>query len=313
MFILGGIMGKKLIITVFFIIITFIISYSILLIFPIKDIKSQMISVYLHDKQQTIKMDFDKYIFGVVAAEMPAEFEYDALCAQSICARTYTLKKSDKKSHPNNEDVCTDPKHCQAYLSDDALKEKWEKNYSKYKSKISDAVNDTGNLVITYNGELIDAIYHSSNNGFTENSEDVWQTKVEYLRSVESPDENSPDYNIKITFTPSELYGIIKSHYHDAVFEKGIGNISYTKGKNVKNINLYSIDITGKNLREILNIKSASFDIEEYPDKVIFITHGYGHGAGMSQYGANNLAKKGYDYQDIIMHYYTGVTVKTKE
>lgn len=313
MFILGGIMAKKLIITVLFFIITFIISYSVLLIFPIQYNKSNEISVYMHNENKTVKMDFNKYIFGVVAAEMPAEFEYQALCAQAICSRTYTLRKSDTKSHPHNEDVCTDPTHCQAYLSDDALKEKWGKNYNKYKSKISDAINDTSNIVVTYNGELIDAIYHSSNNGFTENSEDVWQTKVEYLRSVESPDENSPDYNLNVSYTPSELYGIIKSRYPDAVFEKGIGNISYTKGKNIKNINLYSVDITGKTLREILNLKSASFDIEEYPDKVVFTTHGYGHGVGLSQYGANNLAKKGYNYEKIISHYYTGVNIKTKE
>ncbi len=306
-------MAKKLIITAMFFFITFSISYVILLIFPSEYDKSNEISVYIHDENKTLKMDFDKYIFGVVAAEMPAEFEYQALCAQSICARTYALKKSDAKSHPNKEDVCTDPKHCQAYLSNDSLKNKWGKNYDKYKSKISDAVNNTSNLVITYNGELIDAIYHSSNNGFTENSEEVWQAKVDYLRSVESPDENSPDYNLNVSFTPTELYGIIKSHYPDAVFEKGIGDIAYTQGKKVKNITLYSLKIPGKTIREILNLKSASFDIEEYPDKVIFITHGYGHGAGMSQYGANSFAKKGYDYKDIIMHYYTGTTVKTRE
>lgn len=263
-------------------------------------------------KKQT-SIPFDEYLYYVVAAEMPASFHTEAIKAQVICSRTYSVKKSKSSTHPDGSDICTDINHCQAYTNDEELKTLWKENYNYYKNKIKSAIKDTKDMIITYDNEPIDAIYHSSNNGYTENSEDVWQKPLPYLKSVKSPDEGSPNFNFTYHISCDDLFNKVKDKYKNATMSKGIGKITYTKGKNVKNINLYSVDISGVELRKLLNLKSASFDIEENENTVKITTHGYGHGVGMSQYGANTLAHQGKKYNDIISHYFKDTKISKKE
>lgn len=271
------------------------------------------ISLYDTKTQKRTDIPFDEYLYYVVAAEIPASFHTEAIKAQAICSRTYSVKKRQSSTHPDGSDMCTDINHCQAYTNDEELKELWKEDYNYYKNKIKSAIKDTKDMIITYNDEPIDAIYHSSNNGYTENSEDVWQKALPYLRSVKSPDEKSPNFNYTYHISSEDLYSTIKEKYKKARRSDGIGKITYTKGKNVKTINLYSIDITGVEMRKLFDLKSAAFDIEEKENTVKITTHGYGHGVGLSQYGANEMAHQGKTYKEIIAHYYKDTKISQKE
>lgn len=271
------------------------------------------ITIYDTKLKKTTTIPFDEYLYYVVAAEVPASFHIEAIKAQAICSRTYSVKKRQSSSHPYGSDMCTDINHCQSYTNEEELKKIWKDDYNYYKNKIQSAINDTKDLIITYNNEPIDAIYHSSNNGYTENSEDVWQKPLPYLKSVKSPDEKSPNYNYTYHISSEDLFAKIKEKYKNASMSDGIGKITYTEGKNVKTINLYSINISGVELRELFNLKSASFDIEETDNTVTITTHGYGHGVGLSQYGANELAHNGKSYKEIISHYYKDTKISKKE
>lgn len=271
------------------------------------------IRLYDTEKNKVTSLPFEEYLYYVIAAEIPASFHIEAIKAQTICARTYSYKKMQSITHSNGADLCTDINHCQSYTTESNLKKLWKENYTYYKDKINNAIKETKDMIITYNNKPIDALYHSSNNGYTENSEDVWKSSLPYLRSVKSPDENSPDFNYIYHISSDDLYSQIKEKYKNAKRSSGIGKITYTKGGNVKNINLYSIDIKGVELRTLLSLKSASFDMEESENTVKITTHGYGHGVGLSQYGANEMAHQGKNYQEIINHYYKGTNISKKE
>ena len=307
-------MKKTVLLILAMYIITFFIPYSGEKLLNKKtETPTDHITLYDTKTKKTTTVPFDEYLYYTLASEMPASFHKEALKAQCICIRTYAKNKQKTKSHPDGADLCTDINHCQAYTTDDALKDKWKENYNYYKDKLQSAVTETKNMIITYNNEPIDAIYHSSNNGYTENSEDVWQKKLPYLRSVKSPDENSPHCNYTYHIKAKELYSLIKEKYPDAKMNKGIGKITYTTGGNIKTINLYSVEIKGHELRKLLDLKSASFDITENNDTVEITTHGYGHGVGLSQYGANQMAHNGNTFREIITHYYTGTQISEIE
>lgn len=280
------------------------------------------IRVYLVDQDQTVTMDLEEYVKGVVAAEMPAEFALEALKAQAVAARTYAVKQMAAfggpglSGHPG-ADVSTAPQYGQAWLSETQLRQRWGPfNYYRYWQKISQAVEATRGLVITYQGEPINAVFHSTSGERTADAREVWGTDVPYLKSVPCHwDQQSPRYRDAKEYTLAELEeklgpetGVL------AAARSGNGTwaqvISYTSSGRVDKIRLGTKTFAGTQVRERLGLRSANFTWELVGDKVVFHTIGYGHGVGLCQYGANGMAKEGRTYQEILKYYYTGVAIQ---
>ena len=248
-----------------------------------------------------INLNMTDYLIGVVSSEMPASFNLEALKAQSVLARTYALKakQTGKK--------LTDTVSTQSYIDIDQMKNKWENSFNTYYNKIKNAVENTNGEYLSYNGNYIEALYHSTNNGKTESSLDVFGNYYPYLISVSSEyDKNASSYLRTINMpldTISNKLGL--SLNNDSV----ISILSYTDGGNIKEININGNNFSGKKVRELLGLRSADFDISISDNNANITTRGYGHGVGMSQYGANGMANAGYSYKDILSHYYPGTTL----
>lgn len=294
---------------------------------PIDVVKSSLsiskINMYNNNTGEVLELDIEDYVKGVVAAEMPAAFHIEALKAQAIAARTYAISRTIKykDGHPDHilAPLCNGV-HCQAYLSFSQLTdihgENWIENFWP---KIVEAVDKTKNLGLFYGGEIIEPLYHSTSGGRTEDVRDVFSTEeIPYLKSVSSPYEvDAPKYNTKTTMTADEFINKIKSKYpevninRDNIHEK-IKLINRTMTGRVKKIAIDKNIIEGKDLRDLFELNSTNFNI--YLDRNLNIieieTYGYGHGVGMSQWGANGMAKEGSDFKEILKHYYTGVEIK---
>ncbi|MCI5970984.1 MAG: stage II sporulation protein D [Oscillospiraceae bacterium] len=273
------------------------------------------ISVYINDEKNCVEMPFEEYITGVVCAEMPALFEVEAIKAQAVATRTYTASKI-KASSANADNthsgaaVCTNPAHCQAYISKKEAYQKWGENAETFYNKISSAVFSTKGEILTYQDEPIRAVFHSSNSGRTENAADVWGGDFPYLKSVESGGENlSPKYQTEYTVDYNVFADTIKAEYPDADLTKFVGNITRTEGGSVNTIEIFGNEIKGTKMRSLFMLKSANFDIKKEGQNVIFTVHGYGHGVGMSQYGANYMASQGKNYVEILQNYYQGAQI----
>ena len=258
------------------------------------------ITVY-RSNGSVINLNMTDYLIGVVSSEMPASFNLEALKAQSVLARTYALKakQTGKK--------LTDTVSTQSYIDIDQMKNKWGNSFNTYYNKIKNAVENTNGEYLSYNGNYIEALYHSTNNGKTESSLDVFGNYYPYLISVSSEyDKNASSYLRTINMpldTISNKLGL--SLNNDSV----ISILSYTDGGNIKEININGNNFSGKKVRELLNLRSADFDISISDNNANITTRGYGHGVGMSQYGANGMANAGYSYKDILSHYYPGTTL----
>ena len=268
------------------------------------------INVYDISKSRLVVMETDEYITGVVAAEMPAEFEFEALKAQSVAARTYLIKKGFCDAY-DDCNICTDSSHCQAYKSVEELKSIWCDDFKKYYNKISKAVSETKGEILTYNNEPISAVFHSTSSGKTENSEDVWQSALPYLRSTDSIyDTESPKYYSSKTIPLSEFIDNILSSDASVDFSCVIiGDITRTAGGSVDKITIGNRVFDGTEIRKLFDLNSANFEIQQTDDNITFNVFGYGHGVGMSQYGANYMAKKGYNYHDILHKYYQDIEI----
>lgn len=258
------------------------------------------ITVY-RSNGSVINLNMTDYLIGVVSSEMPASFNLEALKAQSVLARTYALKakQTGKK--------LTDTVSTQNYIDIDQMKNKWGNSFNIYYNKIKNAVQNTNGEYLSYNGNYIEALYHSTNNGKTESSFDVFGNYYPYLISVSSEyDKNASSYLRTISMpldTISNKLGL--SLNNDSV----ISILSYTDGGNIKEININGNNFSGKKVRELLSLRSADFDIGISDNNANITTRGYGHGVGMSQYGANGMANAGYSYKDILSHYYPGATL----
>ena len=252
------------------------------------------------------QMELEKYLIGVVLAEMPASFELEALKSQAVVARTYTLRAHEGKSKHETAAVCTDPACCQAYRSEyDYLRNGGtEENVSRIRS----AVEATAGQVLTYGGELIEATYFSCSGGTTEDAVAVWGADIPYLQSVSSPgEEDAAYYTDSISFTVSELeerLGITSAG--DLRFE----NITYTAGGGVDELTVQGKRFRGTELRKLLGLRSTAFTVSKEGDIVTFHTRGFGHRVGMSQYGADAMALNGSSYQEILRHYYQGAVLE---
>lgn len=248
------------------------------------------------------KYELEEYIIGVVGAEMPASFNKEALKAQSVVARTYALK-----SIKNNKQLTSD-NSTQNFKDNNELKKMWGSSYNTYYNKIKSAVLETKGLYLSYNNDYVDAVYHSTSNGNTEDAVYVWGNSVPYLKSVSSEyDNTNKNYNSTITLTYNEISNKLKNSI-DSNTKFNI--ISRTSGNRVKEIEINGTTCSGVEFRKLLNLRSADFSIENNGANVVISTNGYGHGVGMSQYGANGMANNGSSYRDILLHYYTGVSIK---
>lgn len=276
----------------------------------------RMIKVLDAQSGDIMDLEFEEYIKGVLAAEMPALFEIEALKAQAVAARTYAIKKINQKGSEDlkGADISTDPSKGQAYLSKEELKKIWGDNFYTYYDKISKAVEETRNEIMTYEEEPIEAVFHSTSAGITQSAKDVWEVDVPYLQSVESiGDEEAPAFESETKLSKQEVYQLLKEKYSDIVIQdlmQQIQIIERSSGGYIKKVQIGNKVLSGEEMRKLFNLRSSCFSIEEDGDYLIFTTKGYGHGAGMSQYGANFMAKEGKNYREILSHYYQGVQIK---
>ncbi|CAM4165366.1 stage II sporulation protein D [Lederbergia lenta] len=261
------------------------------------------------------KLPIEEYVIGVVASEMPVEFEPEALKAQALTARTYItshLINPNNGNLPEGVDVSDTVNH-QVFKNQAELKKSWGKNYEKNYKKIERAVKETQNKILTYKEKPITASFFSASNGYTENAEDYWENQVPYLKSVKSPwdSKESPEFESQMTLSTKEFEQKL-----GVKIGKGtdVGTIlARTPGKKVAEIEINGKKFTGREIREKLELRSTDFSWIHKGDSIIITTKGYGHGIGMSQYGANGMAKEGKDYQEIVNHYYKDVKISDIE
>ena len=279
-----------------------------------------VLTVFMADSGKTEQMAIDDYLLGVVAGEMPASFEEEALKAQAVAARTYALKRLKSyggngcAKHPE-ADVCTDPACCQAYLRADELRRRWGVlSYPIYRLKIANAIDATRGLVITYEDQLIDPLYHASCGGLgTEDAADVWGNAVPYLKPVVCLYDD--DGHRAMTETVVTL-GEIETKFNRPITAPVSGGLDFTvlsrtKGGRIKDLQIGDAIVEGTELRHLLGLNSTGLSWRLVDGgKVIFTSYGKGHGVGMCQYGANGMAKMKKDYTAILEHYYTGTKVQ---
>lgn len=270
----------------------------------------------LHKKTGEVEqVKIDEYLCNVVSAEMPATFEQEALKAQAIVARTYTIYKILNKKH-DNADICDDSTCCQAWISKDDRLAKWEENQRESNwQKICSAVNETSGKIITYENKPIDAFFHSNSGGITEVPVNVWGgTGYPYLQSVETSGENTyTQYASEVTISQEELINKLKEKYSDISIDftnsEDIKILEYTESTRVKTVKFGNHEISGVEARTLFGLKSTNFEISRDGNNIKFSVKGYGHGVGMSQTGADSMAKNGSRAEEIIKHFYTGVEI----
>ncbi len=280
------------------------------------------INVYMHSEKKTVKMYLEDYIKGVLAAEMPAEFNIEALKAQAVAARTYALGRASKlygsAGVHDDADVCTDHTHCQAWISKEHAMKNWGLLSSfKYWNKITRAVNETQGQIIEYNKVLINPLFHSNSGGHTENVEDVWDgTSEPYLKAVKSMGEDKfKEYESTVLLSETEMINTLKKN-NPKIKINGknlLANIKingYSSGNRVLSMNIGNVKVKGTDFRKMFNLKSTNFKLKRLAGgKISITTYGYGHGVGMSQCGANYMAQKGSNYKEILKYYYKGVEI----
>ena len=275
------------------------------------------VTLTIQDGDTTEQMTLERYLTGVVRGEMPASFEMEALRAQAAAERSYVyyqLAAGRKDAHPD-ADFCTDHTCCSAYLSETAAREKWGGDFAPWNTRVEQAVSDTDGQVVLYNGRPILAVFHSSSAGATADSGDVWTAELPYLVSVDSPEgeETVPNYYSTVTFTAAEAKEKLLAAYPELKLsgtpDRWFGAAAENGSGRVETVSVGGTDIEGTELRRIFGLRSACFTVAADSESVTFRVTGYGHGVGMSQYGANQLAREGKTWQEILEWYYTGATV----
>jgi len=280
---------------------------------------------YVHDSDTVLRiytgseveeLPMHEYLCGVVRGEMLPSFCEAALCAQAVAERTYIyyqIAHGGKSSHPQT-DVCTDPGCCNAYLSESVAREKWGSKFDEYNAVIEKAVSDTDGQVVLYEGSPILAVFHSSSSGTTASSGDVWTADLPYLVSVKSPENGNdiPNYYSVNSYSAEEFARLFKMTYQDADFcgtaDTWIKNV-VSVGERVDHMTIGGVTVSGKDLRSLYGLRSTAFTVDCQGDTITFHVTGYGHGVGLSQYGANELGLEGKTWQEILTWYYTDTTV----
>ena len=276
--------------------------FSLVLIKPIKN-KVYRYSTNVFKSSNLNSEKLENYVIGVVAAEMPASFSFEALKAQAVAARTFAYNKISNNVLNYNELV---KDKGQAYISVDEMKDKWKDSFANNYDKISKAVLDTKGEIITYNDKPIMSYYFSVSNGKTEESANVFSNQP-YLLSVDSSwDINSKEYEKNMYMSKEEILKKLGINDNDLK----ISNIEHNSSNRIKSININGILYSGIDIRKKLGLRSTDFTFDLEENQVRIKTNGYGHGVGMSQYGANYLANQGKNYKEIIKYYYNGVNIK---
>lgn len=250
---------------------------------------------------------FEDYVVGVLAGEMPVNFELEALKAQAVAARTYVMKKMNDNKNEDYDIV--DTVQNQVYINDEELKNKWKDKYQERINKVKQAVLETKGEYLSYNGKVIEAFFFSTSVGKTENSEEVFKQALPYLRSVDSTwdEEVSPVFNDSKEYSLQEFFERLNLKYSDQV---NVEILDTTSTGRIKKIKINDKKFTGSEVYKNLNLRSTFFNINQVGSNVIINTKGYGHGVGMSQYGALAMAKKGYKYDEILKYYYQNVQIE---
>lgn len=278
---------------------------------------NETIKVHITNTDKIIEIPLEEYVKSVVSGEMPVSFEIEALKSQAVAARTYVAAK---KTRPCNEakggDVC-DTTHCQVFITKESRLEKWGDQGNEYWAKISEAVDATKGMVLTYDNELIEyPQFFSTSSGMTENSVDVFSSSVPYLVSTESKGEEiAPKYESESKFNIGEFVSKVNEKYPNAnlnekTIKENIEILSRSEAGGVKEIKLGEAKIKGLDFRLTLGLNSTNFKFSINENEIVFNCKGYGHGVGMSQWGANVMAKDGKKYDEILKHYYTGTKLK---
>lgn len=278
------------------------------------------VKLYHKAQDKVEELDLEEYIMGVVASEVPASFDEEALKAQAIAARTFYMNKRNNPSKDEKSkgaEIC-DTTHCQVYMSKSERMAKWSKSEAENNwSKIQNAVLDTKGQVLTYEDSILEyPQFFATSSGRTEDAKDVFSIDVPYLKSEESKGEEiAPKYKTTVKIPINEFVDKINKKYTNANLKKDnvasmISTDSYTEARSVKEIKIGSITIKGTEFRELFNLNSTNFTLGFEKDIVRVNCKGYGHGVGMSQWGANVMAKNGATYDEILKHYYRGVEIK---
>ena len=260
------------------------------------------------------EMTMDAYLWGVVAAEMPASFEEEALKAQACAARTYAAGLQARGSKHPDADLCDDSRCCQAYTDRDDALLRWGLSAQLYADKITNAVEGTDGLGVLYQGSPIQAVFFSSAAGKTADAVEVWGSSVDYLKSVDSPEgAEVPNYHSQVVLAPDDLKAQALAVWPGADFSGGpetwLQDVSYTASGVVSGLKLGGVSVSGGEVRNAFALRSACFQVKWDGEHFVFDVTGYGHGVGMSQYGANAMAKEGRGFRDILTWYYTGTEV----
>ena len=263
-----------------------------------ENVKEELITVY-RTNGDVINISLTEYLVGVVAGEMPASFPIEALKAQAVVARTYTMKSLQIGRK------LTDSTSTQVYKDNNQLRNLWGNDYDRYYQRIYDAVTSTDNICVYYNGDYIDAVYHSTSNGYTEDAVNVWGNRIPYLQTVASTwDQNVSSYLKIITKEESDIISILGLDNLDE-----IQILERNNSGRVEKVQIGNKIFSGVELRNMLGLRSTDFEIIKDNNIITITTKGYGHGVGMSQYGAKGMAEQGYSYREILNHYYTNVNI----
>lgn len=268
-------------------------------------------NIFVRVKREDGNIDnvlLEEYVVGVVGGEMPASFSIEALKAQSVASRSYVLKKLfDNK---NNDYDVVDTVSNQVYLDNDELKYKWGDNYTKYINKIREAVNETSMEYLEYDGEVIDAMFFSTSNGYTEDSGVVFQKSLPYLQSVPSIYDESvaSAFNSVKSISLLEFYDKLNLEYNENL---KVDILERSSSNRIVKLKINGVEFLGKDLYKKLGLRSCDFEFVLVGNNVEIRTKGYGHGVGLSQYGAQGMALNGYGYREILSHYYVGVELKS--
>lgn len=284
---------------------------------------SMKIPIFLSKENEIRELTLPEYVRGVVAAEMPADFRLEALKAQAIAARTYLVNRINNGNLSDVPDGAwiTDTVTHQAFVTEDAMRRRWGRNFTKNIAKLNRAVNETEGLIVTYRGEPIEAVYFSTSNGHTENSEEYFSREVPYLRSVPSPWDAklSPKYEQTKRLSIEEVAKQLKVSAAMPV-QGGEGDgrafmqvLDWTEGRRIASMRVSDRVFTGREVREALDLASSQFDWKMDRDTITFRTYGYGHGVGLSQWGAEGMARQGKTAETILQYYYQGTVLSRIE
>ena len=276
-------------------------------------------TVRVLDAGTVAEFPMDEYLQCVVRAEMPASFAQEVLCAQAVAARTYTLYKIISGGKHPDADICTDAACCQAYITKEEAAESWGAEAEQNEAKIRNAVSATDGQTMVYGGVPILAVFHAASPGQTRRAGEVWSSDLPYLQSVSSPESGDavPDYYSRVEIDAQAFRKTFQQAHPEAKLSgepaTWITGLTAAEGSaHVDVVTRGGVTVRGVELRQLYGLRSAAFEVEVQNDSIVFFVTGYGHGVGMSQYGANAMAEQGAGWREILMHYYTGIDIEVR-